>query len=116
MGAPFDADTDEMQTAALMVTVRNERGRAMLDAAVRRGRVEVLLAAARTHLIVARDRRSNARRPHTGEQRAQPGLSLRVLPVSGPLSQLGNRGHPPARLLPVPLRLTDFIYNTVHSP
>ena len=43
MGAPFDADKDEMQTAALMVTVRNERGRAMLDEAVRRGRVEVLL-------------------------------------------------------------------------
>ena len=31
MGAPFDAEKDEMQTAALMVTVRNERGRAMLD-------------------------------------------------------------------------------------
>jgi hypothetical protein len=43
MGAPFEADKDEMQTAALMVTVRNERGRAMLDEAVRRGRVEVLL-------------------------------------------------------------------------
>ena len=26
MGAPFAADADEMTTAALMVTVRNERG------------------------------------------------------------------------------------------
>ena len=33
----LEADAaDEMQTAALMVTVRNERGRAMLDEAVRR--------------------------------------------------------------------------------
>ena len=42
MGAPFAADADEMTTAALMVTVRNERGRAMLEEAVRKGRVEIL--------------------------------------------------------------------------
>lgn len=42
MGAPFDADDDEMTTAALMVTVRNERGRAMLDEAIRVGSVEIL--------------------------------------------------------------------------
>ena len=41
MGAPF-TDADEMITAPLMVTVRNARGRAMLDAAVAAGRVEVL--------------------------------------------------------------------------
>lgn len=41
MGAPF-GEKDEMVTAPLMVTVRNARGRAMLDAAVRAGRVEVL--------------------------------------------------------------------------
>ena len=42
MGAPFDADGDEMTSAPLMVTVRNARGRAMLDEAVRAGSVEVL--------------------------------------------------------------------------
>ena len=42
MGAPFDADDDEMTTAALMVTVRNERGREMLEEAVRQGAVEIL--------------------------------------------------------------------------
>ena len=41
MGAPFGAD-DEMITAPLMVTVRNSRGRRMLDAAIAAGRVEVL--------------------------------------------------------------------------
>ena len=41
MGAPFGAG-DEMITAPLMVTVRNPRGRRMLDAAVAAGRVEVL--------------------------------------------------------------------------
>ena len=42
MGAPFDASKDEMTTAPLMVTVRNERGRRMLDTAVKSGRVEIL--------------------------------------------------------------------------
>jgi coenzyme F420-reducing hydrogenase beta subunit len=42
MGAPFDADSDEMTSAALMVTVRNARGQAMLDEAVGAGRVQVL--------------------------------------------------------------------------
>ena len=42
MGAPFDADSDEMTSAALMVTVRNERGQAMLDEAIQRGRVQIL--------------------------------------------------------------------------
>ena len=42
MGAPFDAG-DEMQTAPLMVTVRNARGAAMLDAAVAASRVSVLV-------------------------------------------------------------------------
>ena len=42
MGAPFDAKRDEMTTAPLMVTVRNERGRRMLDTAVKSGRVEIL--------------------------------------------------------------------------
>jgi 7-hydroxymethyl chlorophyll a reductase len=42
MGAPFDADADEMTTAALMVTVRNERGAAMLDEAVSQGYVQIL--------------------------------------------------------------------------
>mgnify|MGYP004195490911 CR=1 FL=1 len=41
MGAPFGAK-DEMTTAPLMVTVRNARGRRMLDAAIEAGRVEVL--------------------------------------------------------------------------
>jgi len=41
MGAPF-SENDEMTTAALMVTVRNAKGSAMLDNAVARGRVEVL--------------------------------------------------------------------------
>jgi len=41
MGAPFDA-ADEMTSAALMVTVRNGKGQAMLDEAVRAGRVEIL--------------------------------------------------------------------------
>ena len=41
MGAPFGAG-DEMTTAPLMVTVRNARGRRMLDAAVAAGCVEVL--------------------------------------------------------------------------
>ena len=42
MGAPFDAEGDEMTTAALMVTVRNDRGRRMLDHAVGVGAVEIL--------------------------------------------------------------------------
>ena len=42
MGAPFDAQADEMTTAQLMVTVRNAKGAAMLDKAVEQGRVEVL--------------------------------------------------------------------------
>ena len=42
MGAPFDADGDEMTNAALMVTVRNDRGQRMLDHAVSKGRVEIL--------------------------------------------------------------------------
>lgn len=41
MGAPF-GPRDEMTSAALMVTVRNSRGRAMLDEAVRAGNVEIL--------------------------------------------------------------------------
>ena len=42
MGAPFDASTDEMVTAPLMVTVRNPRGQQMLETAVASGRVEIL--------------------------------------------------------------------------
>uniref|UniRef100_A0A7S0NYQ9 Coenzyme F420 hydrogenase/dehydrogenase beta subunit C-terminal domain-containing protein n=1 Tax=Calcidiscus leptoporus TaxID=127549 RepID=A0A7S0NYQ9_9EUKA len=42
MGAPFDAAADEMTSAALMVTVRNGRGRQMLQRAIARQRVEVL--------------------------------------------------------------------------
>ena len=42
MGAPFDAKKDEMTTAPLMVTVRNAKGRRMLDTAVKSGRVEIL--------------------------------------------------------------------------
>ena len=42
MGAPFDSKKDEMTTAPLMVTVRNSRGRRMLDTAVKSGRVEIL--------------------------------------------------------------------------
>ena len=42
MGAPFDASKDEMTTAPLMVTVRNERGRRMLDTAVKSGGVKIL--------------------------------------------------------------------------
>ena len=43
MGAPFDAKSgNEMTTAPLMVTVRNARGRAMLDAAIAAGLVEIL--------------------------------------------------------------------------
>ena len=42
MGAPFDAGASEMTTAPLMVTVRNARGRRMLETAVGAGRVEVL--------------------------------------------------------------------------
>lgn len=41
MGAPF-SDQDEMTTAALMVTVRNAKGSAMLENAIAKGRVEVL--------------------------------------------------------------------------
>ena len=41
MGAPFEAGS-EMTTAPLMVTVRNARGRAMLDHAISVGRVDVL--------------------------------------------------------------------------
>ncbi|KAL3916320.1 MAG: hypothetical protein SGPRY_006874, partial [Prymnesium sp.] len=42
MGAPFDRDSSEMGTAPLMVTVRNPRGRALLENAVSAGRVSVL--------------------------------------------------------------------------
>lgn len=43
MGAPFDRSFgDEMHTAPLMVTVRNSRGRAMLETAIELGRVELL--------------------------------------------------------------------------
>ena len=41
-GLPFDAKKDEMTTAPLMVTVRNAKGRRMLDTAVKSGRVEIL--------------------------------------------------------------------------
>jgi hypothetical protein len=42
MGAPFDGGADEMVTAPLMVTIRNPRGRELLERAVASGRVEVL--------------------------------------------------------------------------
>ena len=42
MGAPFDANADEMTSAPLMVTVRNPRGQEMLDAAVAKGTVAIL--------------------------------------------------------------------------
>ena len=41
MGAPFEAG-DAMQTAPLMMTVRNGRGAAMLECAVRARRVTVV--------------------------------------------------------------------------
>ncbi len=42
MGAPFEAERDEMVSAPLMVTVRNRKGRRMLARAVAAGRVQVI--------------------------------------------------------------------------
>ena len=42
MGAPFEGTKDEMVSAQLMVTVRNPKGRRMLERAVAAGRVQIL--------------------------------------------------------------------------
>ena len=89
MGAPFDAKTDEMTTAPLMVTVRNAKGRRMLANAVERGSVEIL----------ERGGPGGRRLPSTGDRR-----SITVKTVEGdsmvktlldPEYVAGDKGAPP---------------------
>jgi hypothetical protein len=89
MGAPFDADADEMTTAALMVTVRNGRGRAMLDEAIQQGTVEILQDGGHGGRTL----------PSTGERRAITVKTVEadsmVKTLTQPDYEAGDAGAPP---------------------
>lgn len=88
MGAPFSND-DEMTTAPLMVTVRNARGREMLETAVASGRVSIL----------QRGGKGGRALPSTGDRRAitmktVAGDSM-VKSLTDPSFIAGDKGAPP---------------------
>ena len=112
MGAPFDASKDEMTTAPLMVTVRNAKGRRMLETAVASGRVEIL----------QRGGAGGRQLPSTGDRRAITVKTVQgdsmVKTLLEPDFVAGNQGAPPfvaniladviARTLPTGLEFARY--------